>query len=93
MGQQAATTVAHFQAPPPKLLELRLTSQPPSPPCCRSVVRTEYLSAFRTLLTLPLRRADAEAPGGPEAAISTVLELMNDYCISREQVWGESVTD
>ena len=54
-------------------------------------MRTEYLSAFRTLLTLPLRRADADAPGGPEAAISTVLELMNDYCISREQVWGKCV--
>jgi replication factor C subunit 1 len=57
------------------------------------VVRTEYLSALRTLLTQPLRQVSAGpssgaagAPSSQDVAITTVLELMNCYCISREQI-------
>ena len=52
----------------------------------RSVVRTEYLSALRTLLTKPLARAEAE---GQDECIARTLALMDEYCISREQVWRE----
>ncbi|GAX74453.1 hypothetical protein CEUSTIGMA_g1902.t1 [Chlamydomonas eustigma] len=63
-------------------------------PSHRSVVRTEYLSALRTLLTQPLRQIGSTASGAAagaaaapsqEAAITTLLELMDSYCISREQ--------
>jgi replication factor C subunit 1 len=49
-------------------------------PSHRTVVRTEYLSSLRSLLSKPLRRAESDP-----AAIPSLLDLMDSYCITREQ--------
>ena len=60
-----------FSPPPPP---------PPPPPPHRTVVRTEYLPSLRFILTKPLRQAESDPK-----AIEGLLQLMQDYCISREQ--------
>eukprot|EP00955_Chlamydomonas_euryale_P106131 365682-Chlamydomonas_euryale.AAC.28 len=49
----------------------------------RTVVRTEYLPAMRRLLPAPLAHADES--GEPMAAIATVVSLMDEYGIGRDQ--------
>lgn len=44
------------------------------------MVRTEYLPSLRYILTKPLRQAESDP-----SAIESLLQLMQDYCISREQ--------